>query len=78
MLDGLREVVSERRELLEASLEVLPLRGQLRQSCLLLFVLLLGQRVHLAERLAPAFEPFHLVRELVTVVAVRGRSAGGL
>ena len=62
MLDGLREVVAERRELLEALLEVLALRRQLGETRPLLVVLLLRERIDLAHPLAPPLEPLDLVR----------------
>src|SRR5207245_10725463 len=75
---GLREVVAERRELLEALLEVPSLRRELGEPRLLLVVLLLRERVDLAHPFAPALEPLDLVGELVAVVAHGGRSSRGL
>ena len=75
MLDRLGEVVAERRKLFEAPLQVLPLRRQLGETRLLLVVLLLRERVHLAQRFAPPLEPLDLLRQLVALVALGGWSA---
>src|SRR5205085_10757890 len=56
-------------ELREALLEILALRRKLFESRLFGFVLLLRERIDLAERLAPALEPFRTLGELVAVVA---------
>ena len=53
-LDGLRQVVAKLLELVQAALQILALRRQLLQALLLGVVLLLRERVHLAERLTPA------------------------
>jgi len=68
-LDGLGQLRTELLELVEARLEVGPLRRELVEALLLGLVLLLRERVDLAERLAAALEPLDRVRELVAVVA---------
>ena len=66
---GLDELVTELRHLLEALLEVAPLCRELVEALLLGFVLLLRERVDLAESLAPRLQPLHARRELVHVVS---------
>ena len=51
-LDGAVEVVPQLGELVEAALEILSLRGQLRQGFLLALVLLGGERIDAPELLA--------------------------
>ena len=51
-LDGAVEVVPQPGELVEAALEILSLRGQLRQGFLLALVLLGGERIDAPELLA--------------------------
>src|SRR5581483_6959392 len=62
-------------ELLEAPLAVGALRRELVEAGLLRLVLLLRERVHLAERLSPALEPLRPLGELVPIVAL-GRLVG--
>src|SRR5205823_10360641 len=76
-LDGVGQLGPQLLELLQARLEVGPLVDQLRQPLLLALVLLLGQRVALAERLAAALQPLDLAGELVAVVPF-GRFGAGL
>ena len=51
-LDGAVEVVPQLGELVEAALEILSLRGQLREGFLLALVLLGGERIDPPELLA--------------------------
>ena len=74
-LDRLRQLVAELLELREARLEVGPLGGELLQPRLLRLVLLVRERVDLAERLAAALQPLDRCDELLTVVAF-GRLVG--
>ena len=53
-LDGAVEVVPQLGELVEAALEILSLRGQLREGLLLALVLLGGERIDASELLASA------------------------
>src|SRR5204862_7794003 len=69
-LDRLRELHAQLLELGKALFEILALRGQLLEPRLLRVVLLLRERVHLAERLPPALQPLGTLRELVAVVAL--------
>ena len=71
-LHGLGELVAKLRDLRQRRLEILPLRRELLEPLLLLLVLLLGQRIHLAERLAAGIEPLRPRRELGAVVALGG------
>ncbi len=76
--DRLGEVAAEGLELGEALLEVGTLRRELVEALLLCLVLLLGQRVDLAELLAAALQAVEPRRELVTVVALRRLRSGGV
>src|SRR5947199_1745316 len=76
-LDGLGQLRAQLLELLQARLEIGPLSDQLGQPLLLALVLLLGQRVHLAQRLAAPLQALDLAGELVAVVAL-GRVGTGL
>ena len=69
-LDGPRQVVAQPLELLEAPLEIGALLGQLGQALLLGLVLLLGERVDLAQRLATLLAAPELLGELVAVLAL--------
>src|SRR5215831_5529921 len=71
-LDGLGELHPQLLELLEALLEVEPLRAKILEPLLLCLVLLPGERIHHPEPGAPRLEPVRLRRELVAVVALRG------
>ncbi len=71
-LDRLLQLGAELLELREALLEVGALRCELVEPRLLGVVLLLRERVHLAERLAAALEPVDPLGELVAVVALGG------
>ena len=71
-LDRLGELRAQPLELLEAPLEVLALRLQVGQPLLLGVVLLLGERVHLAERRSARLEPLGSGGELVAIVALGG------
>ena len=71
-LDRLGRARRELLELLEASLEVGALGRELRRALLLGLVLLLRERVHLAELLAAALEARDRRDELVAVVALGG------
>ena len=64
------EVGAELLELLQARLEILALDGELLDARLLGVVLLLGERVHAAERLVAALEPLELLGERVAIVAL--------
>ncbi len=77
-LHGLVELVPELRELLEALLEVLALRGQVAEVLLLALVLLGGERVDLPELLAPAAKPLGALEQRLAVVALRRLDTGGL
>src|SRR5207302_7823221 len=66
--DRLGELGAQLLELDEASLQILPLCCELVEPPFLVLVLLLRQRVHLAERLAPPLEPGKLLREGFRVV----------
>ena len=68
-LDRLRQLGAQLLELGEALLEILALRRELLEPRLLGVVLLLRERVDLAERLAAALEPLRALGELVAVVA---------
>src|SRR4029077_10314089 len=70
-LDRLRQLCAQLLELLEALLEVLPLRRELLEPRLLRVVLLLRERFHGAERVAPPLEPLGGLGERVAVVALR-------
>ena len=70
------EVVAQLLELVEARFEVRALRRELDEPLLLLLVLLLRERVDLAERLAAALEPLDALGELVAVVAFGRLGAG--
>ena len=74
-LDRLGQLVAELLDLLEARLEIRALGRELLQPHLLRLVLLLGERVDLAERLAAALEPLDGRGELLPVVAL-GRLVG--
>src|SRR4029079_12715432 len=78
LLDGACKIVAQRLELLQARLEVRPLRRELGQALLLLVVLLLRERIDLTKRFAPTLVAFDLVRELVSVVALRRLGLGRL
>ena len=67
-LDRGGQVVAELRQLLERALEILALRRELLEALLLARVLLRRERVHLAERLAPALEALDLRPELVDLL----------
>ena len=69
-LDRLDQVVPELLELVEAPLEVGALGRELLEALLLGLVLLLRERVHLAELLAAALEPLDSDCELVAVVTL--------
>ena len=71
-LDGLCELVTELRDLRERRLEILPLRCELVEALLLRLVLLLRQRVDLAELLASRVESLGAGRELGPIVALGG------
>ena len=68
-LDRLGQLGAQLLELGEARLEVLALRRELVEPLLLGVVLLLRERVDLAERLAAALEALRALGELVAVVA---------
>src|SRR5438067_3252771 len=68
--DRLRQLRAQLLELGEALLEILALNRELLEARLLRVVLLLRERIHLAERLTAALEPLGALRELVTVVAL--------
>src|SRR4029079_15943176 len=55
-LDRLGQLVAELLELGQAVFESAPLGGELLEACLLRLVLLVGERVDLAQGLAPALE----------------------
>jgi len=74
-LDRLGQLGAQLLELLQARLEVGALVGELGEPLPLALVLLLGERVDLAERLPAALEPLDPLRELVAVVAL-GRLGG--
>src|SRR5207248_8797353 len=74
-LERLRQLVAELLELGEARLEVGALRGKLLEPLLLRLVLLVRERVDLAERLATALESLDRGGKLLAVVAF-GRLAG--
>ena len=76
-LDGLRELVAQVGELLQALLEILPLHLELGEPLLLGLVLLLRERIDLAELDPPLLEPLGARRELVALVSL-GRVGGGL
>src|SRR5207302_6769157 len=65
------QLVAQLLELVEARLEVGPLRDELLEPLLLRCVLLVRERVDLAQRLAPPLEPLDGRRELLGVVAFR-------
>ena len=69
-LDRLGQLGAELLELGEARLEILALCRELVEARALAVVLLLRERVHLAERLAAALEPLRALGELVAVVAL--------
>src|SRR4029078_6044347 len=69
-VDGLRQLVAERRQLGERRLEIRTLGRELLETLLLGLVLLLGERIDLPERLATRFEPGHARGELVAVDVV--------
>src|SRR5215218_9119658 len=69
-LDRLGKLDPQLLELLQARLEVGALIGQLCQALLLALVLLLRERVDLAERFPAALEPLDTRRELLPVVAL--------
>ena len=69
-LDSLRELGAQLLELLQARLQVGPLRLELGQPLLLELVLLLGERVDLAELDPPRLEPLGASRQLDVVVAL--------
>ena len=71
-LHRLGELVAKLRDLRQRRLEILPLRRELLEPLLLLLVLLLGERIHLAERLAAGIEPLGPRRELGAVVTLCG------
>src|SRR2546423_1892827 len=77
-LDGLGQLGAQLLELLQARLEIGPLVDQLGQPLLLALVLLLGQRVHLAERLAAPFGASGPAGVLAAVAALGGVGAGPL
>ena len=70
-LDCLGELRAQLLELLEARLEILALLGELGQALLLAVVLLLGERIDLAESLAAALQTLDPGGELLAVVALR-------
>ena len=69
---------AELLELREARLEILPLRCELVEVQLLRLVLLLRQRVHLAERLAAALETLRALCELFAVVSLGALVGAGV
>src|SRR5207247_6286162 len=69
--DRLRQLVAQLLELGEARLEIRPLGDELLEALLLGLVLLVRERVDLAERLAAALEPLGCGNELLAVVALR-------
>ena len=75
-LDRLRQVVAQLLELVEALLEVGALHGELVEPLLLRLVLLLRERVDLAELLAALLGARQLLGELVAVLAL-GRFGRG-
>src|SRR5262249_20822788 len=77
-LDRLRQLRAKLLELLEALLEILPLLYQLLDALLLALVLLLGERIDLAERLAAAAELLQRSLQLLPIVALGGVGGGGL
>src|SRR5207245_1110877 len=77
-LDGARQLVAQLLELLEALLEVGALHRELLEPDLLRLVLLLRQRVDLAELLAPLLVALEPVGELVAILALRRLLAGCL
>ena len=76
-LDGLRELVAQALELLQALLEVGALVAELGEALLLALVLLLRQWIDAAQRLAATLEPDELLGQLLGVVAL-GRLGAGL
>ena len=75
-LDRLRELRAQLLELLQARLQVGALRLELRQPLLLERVLLLGERVHLAELDPPRLEPLDASRQLGAIAVVRRLGVG--
>ena len=75
-LDRRRQLVAQLLELVEALLQVGALDGELLEALLLGVVLLLRERVDLAELLAALLVARELLRELVAVVAL-GRLGPG-
>src|SRR3954469_9071230 len=70
-LDGLGQLVAQLLELLERRLEVGALRRELLEPRLLRVVLLLRERVHLAEPFAPALETLRDRGALIAVAPSR-------
>src|SRR6266516_3813183 len=77
-LDGLGELGPKLLELLQARLEVGALGHELGEALLLALVLLLRERVDLAEGFAAALEPLDPRRQLLAVVAFGRLRAGVL
>ncbi len=77
-LDGLGELGPELLELLQARFEILALSDELGEALLLALVLLLRERVDLAEGFAAALEPLDPRRQLLAVVAFGRLRAGVL
>jgi hypothetical protein len=74
-LHGFRQLVPQLRELRQRLLQIFALTGQVFQPRLLACVLLRRERIHLAERLAPALEAGDLCSELLDLL-VRERLGG--
>ncbi len=75
-LDRLGQVAAQLLELLEAPLEVAALRRELVEALLLGLVLLLRERVHLAELLAAPVEALEPRGQLLGVVTLGGFGSG--
>src|SRR4029079_9126408 len=69
-VDGLRQLVAERRQLGERRLEIRTLGRELLETLLRGTGLLPGERIDLPERLSTRFEPGHARGELVAVDGV--------
>ena len=70
-LDGLRELLAQTCELLEATFEILALRAEVVQPLLLSLVLLPCEWIDQTESPPTRFESRSSRRELVTIVALR-------
>jgi hypothetical protein len=78
LLDRAREIVAQLLELLQALLEVGALRRKLDETLFLLVVLLLRERVDLAQRLTAPLEALNAFGELVAVVSFCRIGVGSL